>query len=213
MALPLAWPADPRADAFLVSASNSAAVHTLEHWGAWPTRAAILTGPRKSGRSLLARIFAAKSGGTILDDADRMAEADVFHAWNDAQQTRRPLLIVAEAEPPVWPVRLPDLRSRLAASAHAAIHAPDDALMPQLLARLFERRALDARPDLIDWLSTRIERSHVAVIRAVDALDQEAMERRKRLSIPFARITLVDAGIIAPSGPSPGSSPSSDEDT
>ncbi|HEX8484985.1 HdaA/DnaA family protein [Sphingomonas sp.] len=202
MALPLAWPPDPRADAFLVSESNAAAVHTLEHWATWPTRAALLTGPRKSGRSLLARIFAAKSGGTILDDADRLAEADVFHAWNQAQETRRPLLIVAEAEPPTWPVKLPDLRSRLAASARAAIQPPDDALMPQLLGRLFDRRALDARNDLIEWLAARIERSHVAVMRAVDALDQEAMERRKRLSIPFARITLVDAGIISPARPS-----------
>ncbi len=198
MALPLAWPADPQADAFLVSASNAAAVHTLEHWGAWPTRAAILTGPRKSGRSLLARIFAAKSGGAIIDDAESAAEVDIFHAWNRAQETRRPLLIVADAEPPAWPVRLPDLRSRLAASAHAAILAPDDMLVRSLLAQLFERRGLDARADLLDWLAPRIERSHIAVIRAVDALDQEAMERRKRLSIPFARITLVDAGILPP---------------
>ena len=198
IALPLAWPADPQADAFLVSASNASAVHTIEHHGAWPTRAAILTGPRKSGRSLLARIFAGKSGGTIIDDAEQAAEADIFHAWNRAQETRRPLLIVADAEPPAWGVKLPDLRSRLAASAHAAIGAPDDALVRSLLAQLFERRGLDARPDLLDWLASRIERSHVAVIRAVDALDQEAMERRKRLSIPFAKITLVDAGILPP---------------
>ena len=198
IALPLAWPADPRDDAFLVSTSNAAAVHTLEHWGAWPTRAAVLTGPRKSGRSLLARIFATKSGGTIIDDAEKVSEADVFHAWNRAQETRRPLLIVADAEPPAWNVRLPDLRSRLAASAHAAIGAPDDALVRSLLAVLLERRGLDARADLLDWVAPRIERSHVAVIRTVDALDQEAMERRKRLSIPFARITLIDAGILPP---------------
>ncbi len=198
IALPLAWPADPSDDAFLVSASNAAAVHTLEHWGAWPTRAAILTGPRKSGRSLLARIFAGKSGAAILDDAELVPELDVFHAWNRAQETRRPLLIVADAEPPAWAVRLPDLRSRLAASAHAAIGAPDDALVRALFTRLFERRALDARPDLIDWLAARVERSHVAVVRAVDALDQEAMERRKRLSIPFARVTLIDAGVLPP---------------
>jgi chromosomal replication initiation ATPase DnaA len=100
--------------------------------------------------------------------------------------------------PPAWAVRLPDLRSRLAASAHAVIQAPDDALVRVLLARLFERRGLDARADLVEWIAGRIERSHLAVIRAVDALDQEAMERRKRLSIPFARITLVDAGILPP---------------
>ena len=79
-ALPFEWPADPRDDEFLISDSNAKAVHSLEHWGAWPVMAAMLTGPRKSGRSLLARIFAAKSGGTIIDDAERQAEAALFHA-------------------------------------------------------------------------------------------------------------------------------------
>jgi chromosomal replication initiation ATPase DnaA len=93
-------------------------------------------------------------------------------------------------------VKLPDLRSRLAASPIAAIGAPDDELMRGLLAHLFERRGLDARPDLIEWLVARIERSHLAIERTIDALDQEVMERRKRLSIPLARATLVQAGLI-----------------
>lgn len=197
IALPLGWPADPRDDAFIVSPSNARAAHTLEHWATWPVMTAILVGPRKSGRSLLARIFAAKSGGMIADDAERASETDLFHAWNRAQETHRPLLIVADAAPPEWKVTLPDLRSRLAASPVATIGAPDDELMRALLAHLFDRRGLDARPDLIEWLATRIERSHLAVERTIDALDQEIMERRKRLSIPFARVTLSDAGLIA----------------
>lgn len=197
MALPLGWPAGPRDDAFLIGPSNARAAQALEHWATWPVMAAVLTGPRKSGRSLLARIFAAKSGGTIIDDAERVPEAQIFHAWNRAQADRRPLVIVADAAPPEWNVKLPDLRSRLVASPHAAIGVPDDALMEALLAHLFERRHLDARPDLIAWLSSRIERSHVAVIRTVDALEQEVMEQRKRLSIPFARTTLSDHGLIA----------------
>ena len=195
IALPLAWPAAPRDDAFIVTPSNARAAHILEHHGAWPVRAAVLTGPRRSGRSLLARIFAAKSGGTIIDDAERVPEADIFHAWNAAQASRRPLLIVADAVPPTWQVMLPDLRSRLAASTLAAIDPPDDDLMRALFAELFHRRGLDARPDLIEWLATRIERSHLAIERAVDALDQEVMERRKRLTIPLARTTLAEARI------------------
>lgn len=196
LALPLGWPADPRDDAFLVTPSNARAAHTLEHWAAWPVMAAVLTGPRKSGRSLLARIFAAKSGGAIVDDAESVAETQIFHAWNRAQAERRPLVIVADALPPAWAVSLPDLRSRLAASPHAAIDAPDDALVRDLLAHMFDRRGLDARPDLIDWLATRIERSHVAIERTVDALDQAALEHRRRLSIPLARGVLGQAGIV-----------------
>jgi chromosomal replication initiation ATPase DnaA len=202
IALPLVWPADPRDDEFLVSPSNARAVHALDHWAAWPVMTSLLVGPRKSGRSLLARIFAAKSGGTIIDDAPERDEAELFHAWNRAQADRRPLLLVADVPPPAWHIGLPDLRSRLAATPLAEIGAPDDALMHALLDREFGRRGMDARPDLIEWLVLRIERSHVAVIRTVDALDQEVMERRKRLSIPLARTTLAAAALI-PSPPEP----------
>ncbi|MET4895994.1 DnaA/Hda family protein [Sphingomonadaceae bacterium jetA1] len=199
MALPLQWPADPRSDAFLLTASNQMAARILEQWESWPTMAAILTGPRKSGRSLLARIFAARSGGTIIDDAERVPEVQIFHAWNAAQAERRPLVIVADASPPRWSVKLPDLRSRLANSSLAEIGPPDDELVAALFEQLFQRRGLDARPDLIEWLTARIERSHLAVIRAVDMLDQGAMERRARLSIALARSTLLQGGLIADS--------------
>lgn len=201
MALPLGWPAAPSDDAFIVTASNARAAHLIEHRGAWPVMTALLVGPRRSGRTLLARIFAAKSGGTFIDDADREDEATLFHAWNDAQAQRRPLLMVAEQAPPAWTIALPDLRSRLAASTLAVIDPPDDALVRALFSAAFERRGLDIRPDLIDWLAARIERSHLAVERAIDALDQAAMERRRRLSIPLARHTLSDAGLIAGSTP------------
>ena len=196
IALPFEWPADPHDDEFLVSSSNAHAVHTLEHWGAWPVMAAILVGPRKSGRSLLARIFAAKSHGSIIDEADQQPEADLFHAWNCAQAERKPLLMVADQAPPEWKVGLPDLRSRLAASPIARLGAPDDVLMRSLFERQFIKRGLDARPDLIDWLLARIERSHIAVMRTIDVLDQDVLERRKRLSIPLARSTLRAAGLV-----------------
>jgi len=121
----------------------------------------------------------------------------LFHAWNQAQEEGRPLVIVADAAPPAWEVKLPDLRSRLAASPHAVIDAPDDALVRSLLDHLFHRRGLDARPDLVDWIAARIERSHLAVERTVDAIDQAAMERRTRPTIPLARAALAAAALIA----------------
>jgi hypothetical protein len=196
--LPLPKPVSVRPEEFLVGRSNARAVHQIEHWGAWPVRTALLVGPRKSGRSLLARLFVAKSGGTMIDDADRMPEADLFHAWNKAQAERRPQLMVAEAVPPTWTIRLPDLRSRLAASPTLRIEAPDDALMGDLLDYLCERRALDLRPDLRTWLLKRLERTHLAVLRAVDRLEEEADARRtRRLSVPLARQAFAGGGFVA----------------
>lgn len=201
IALPFDWPPDPRDDEFLVSDSNARAIQQLERWSTWPVMALVLTGPRKSGRSLLARIFAAKSGGEIIDDAERQNETAIFHAWNRAQQEHHPLVIVADAAPPEWSVKLPDLRSRLAASPVARLGPPDETLMQALFERQFLRRGLDARPDLIQWLLLRVERSHIAVLRTVDILDQAVLARHKRLSIPLARATLQEAGVIAGRAP------------
>ncbi|OAN59861.1 DnaA/Hda family protein [Sphingomonas sp. TDK1] len=190
--LPLGLPEASETD-FLVSDSNARAVHQLEHWATWPVMAALLIGPRKSGRSLLARIFAAKNGGTIIDDAERVDEADIFHAWNRAQGERRPLLIVADAAPPLWEVALPDLRSRLAASPLLELGPPDDALLPLLIERAFTRHLLHATPNVIAWIAKRIERSHVAILRVADVLE---METDGRLSIPVVKSTLQAASLL-----------------
>lgn len=196
IALPLVLPDAIADNEFLISSSNERAAHQLRRWGAWPVMAALLTGPRKSGRSMLGRLFVAQSGGTVIDDAERQSETEIFHAWNAAQASRRPLLIIADEPPPAWSVKLADLRSRLNATPHLAIEPPDDALRQALFERLFLRRGIDARPELVQWLLARVDRSHLAIIRTVDALEQAAFESRKRLSIPFARATLADAGLI-----------------
>ncbi|MBY0581585.1 MAG: chromosomal replication initiator DnaA [Sphingomonas sp.] len=196
IALPLVLPDVISENEFLLSTSNERAAHQLERWGSWPVMAALLVGPRKSGRSLLARLFAAQSGGTVIDDAERQSEAAIFHAWNAAQAARKPLLIVADEPPPGWQPRLADLRSRLNATPVLRLDPPDEALREALFDRLFLRRGIDARPELIHWLLARVERNHLAVIRTVDALEQAAFEHRKRLSIPFARTTLSAAGLI-----------------
>lgn len=191
--LPLARPVHARPEQFLVSTSNARAVHMLEHWGTWPVMTALLVGPRKSGRSMLARFFVAKSGGAMIDDAERQSEAELFHAWNRAQADRQPLLLVADRAPPEWQPRLADLRSRLAASPILRLDPPDDALVAQLLAYLLDRRELDARPDVIAWLAKRVERSHLAVLHTVDRLEEAADTKRSRkLSIPLARAALAD---------------------
>lgn len=190
--LPLGLPEASETD-FLVSDSNARAIHQLEHWATWPVMAALLIGPRKSGRSLLARVFAAKTGAAIIDDAERADETEIFHAWNRAQGERRPLLIIADAAPPVWDVTLPDLRSRLAASPLLEIGPPDDALIPLLLERAFTRHLLHAAPNVIAWIAARIERSHLAILRVADVLE---METDGRLSIPVVKSTLQAASLL-----------------
>jgi hypothetical protein len=196
IALPLDWPVADRDEDFLLSESNRAAFDHLRRWALWPVMATLLTGPRKSGRSLLGRIFARKTGGRLFDNAEAHEEEALFHAWNDAQARRKPLLIIADAPPPRWAVELPDLRSRLAATPQVEIGPPDDALIRDLVMKLLADRGVAAPPELADFLGARIERTHLAVLGAVDILDRVTLSHHKRITIPLAKRALEEAGML-----------------
>ncbi len=190
IALPFDWPAPEDSEDFIVTAANRQAVDGVDRPGRWPVRAALLTGPRKSGRSLLGRIFAAKTGGTLIDDAELHKEADLFHRWNLAQEERRPLLIVALAAPPEWKIKLPDLASRLAATPAFVIEEPDDLLVKMLLHKQFSRRGLQVTPETTAYIASRIERSYVAIHRTVDALDSVALSQHRAVTSRLAKSVL-----------------------
>ncbi|MDQ4087616.1 MAG: chromosomal replication initiator DnaA [Pseudomonadota bacterium] len=196
IALPFDWPVADREEDFLLSDSNRAAFDHLRRWSLWPVMATLLTGPRKSGRSLLGRIFVRKAGGRLFDNAESHDEEALFHAWNDAQARRKPLLIIADAPPPAWEIALPDLRSRLAATPHVEIGPPDDALIGDLILKLLGDRGIAAPPELADYLVPRIERSHVAVLAVVDTLDRATLSHHKRMTVPLAKRALGEAGLI-----------------
>jgi hypothetical protein len=196
IALPLDWPVADGDEDFLLSDANALAFEHLKRWSTWPVMATLLTGPRKSGRSLLGRIFVRKAGGRLFDDAERHEEEAIFHAWNQAQETRRPLLIIADASPPAWQINLPDLRSRIAATPQLAIAPPDDRLIGDLIVKRLGDRGIFAPPDVADYLVPRIERSYVAVQMVVDALDHALLSNHRRMTVPMAKRALGEAGII-----------------
>jgi len=181
---------------FLLSDANRAAFDHLTRWSLWPVMATLVTGPRKSGRSLLGRIFVRKTGGRLFDDAEDHDEEALFHAWNDAQARRKPLLIVAGRPPPQWKVALPDLRSRLAATPQVEIGPPDDALIGQLIVKLLGNRGIAAPGELADYLVPRVERSYVSVLMIVDILDRVMLSHHRRMTVPLARRALEESGLI-----------------
>src|SRR5690606_19401745 len=103
IALPLDWSAGVANDGpLIVGTSNADAVRYLRHVSTWPVRTAVLTGPRGSGRSLMGRLFARETGGRVIDDPASVSEEAMFHAWNAAQASGAPLLVIADAPPAEW---------------------------------------------------------------------------------------------------------------
>src|SRR3546814_1344425 len=114
----------------------------------------------------MGRRFARETGGRVIDGHASVAEEEMFHAWNAAQASGTPLLIIADAPPSDWNVALPDLRSRLAAVPVLAIGEPDDCLARDLIEALFAQRGVALAPGVAAYIVPRMERSYAKIGRA-----------------------------------------------
>lgn len=196
IALPLDWPQSAGDTRLILSDANRDAFDHFRKWSMWPVKATILTGPRRSGRSLLARSFAERTGGRLFDDAEQREEEELFHAWNQAQDTGRPLVMIADHVPPAWSPLLPDLQTRLAVTPVIRIQHPDDTLFSALIQLLFADRGLHIAPDAVRFMSERLHRDYWTVERAVEAVDRYAISERARLSLQTIRRALMEARMI-----------------
>ena len=196
IALPLDWPQNDGDARLIVSDANREAFEHFRKWSMWPVKATILTGPRRSGRTLLARSFVERVGGRLFDEAERRDEEELFHAWNQAQDTGRPLIMVCDEAPPAWAPALPDLKTRLAVTPVTRIGHPDDALFAALIQLHFADRGLHIPGDALRFMSERLHRDYWTAERAVEAVDRFAIAERARLSLPTVRRALAEARMI-----------------
>ncbi|MGE4430129.1 MAG: chromosomal replication initiator DnaA [Sphingobium sp.] len=196
--LPFDWRAQVQAGSFLVSDANRLVLRHIEGWRDWPIPISILSGPARSGKSTLGRHFSALSGGLVIDNADQNAgqeeDMSLFHQWNIARDSGRPLLLVGQDAPALWPVTLPDLRSRLAAAPHVRIAEPDDALVRQLIETGLAQGGSAYAADVPEWLTRRIERSYAAVADMLVRLNRLSLAASRRISVPLLKEALRQQG-------------------
>ena len=204
MGLPL--PAAMGREDFFVTPANAQALATVESWRNWPQGKLVLTGPEGAGKTHLAHLWATEAAGQVLparavllgdpdaliartphialEDAEALvglpaAEEALFHLHNMILAAQGRLLITAKTPPARWALGLPDLASRLQATAVVALAPPDDALLEAVLVKLFADRQLQVTPSLIAYLLPRMERSLAAAQTLVADLDRRALAGRR----------------------------------
>lgn len=189
------------ASRIVVGNANEAVIEAFANRQAWPFHTAILYGPPRSGKSLLADWFAESGSGSAIDDAARLDETALFHRWNSAQQEGRPLLLVGPGQAGTWQVKLPDLASRLGAALRLTIGTPDDAMLAELIAAQAEQRGLVLGEGAATYLVPRMERSHISIERLVAAIDRLSLERKQAATLAIWRDALEE---VASFGKEPG---------
>jgi chromosomal replication initiation ATPase DnaA len=215
--LPLPFPYRPGfspAD-FLAAPSNEEARAWLERTQDWPEGRLALWGEAGCGKTHLLHIWAARHGAPIvaaddvretsplaagpafaIDAAESVAdEVALFHLLNAAREAGAPVLLAARTPPGRWPVRLPDLASRLRAITAVEIGPPEESLLRALLVRLLADRQLAVSPELQEWLLRRLPRTPATLRQAVALLDRATLAAGGRISRTLAAREL--AGLLA----------------
>lgn len=202
--------------AFTATAANRSALAFVENWPQWPAQRLLLVGPAGSGKTHLAHIWAEKAGAQFIDartltvekgvDPGRStafvlddvqcahSERALFHFLNVAAQRRCWLLMTIDQEPAQMTFKLPDLRSRLNGAPRCHLAWPDEELLEAVLIKLFEDRQMAPDPNIIGYITKRIERTLSAAETVVAAIDRVALSRRQAVNLSHAREVLEPAG-------------------
>ena len=217
-------PALSRQD-FLPAPANAEALALLDRPQDWPQGRLLLVGPEGAGKSHLAAFWAAEQGAQrvrasalrpetadalvapggalVVEDAHRAggaagAEAALFHLWNLCAAQGALLLITARTPPRDWGLALPDLASRMAATALVRLEPPDEALLAAVLVKLFADRQLVPGPGLVESLARHMDRDLGLARRVVAEIDRTALAEGRAVTRPLALAALAriagDAG-------------------
>ena len=164
-----------------------------------------LTGPKKSGKSLLSQIwlnqnhaikynrnfeYIIKSKHNILFDniENNLNEEELFHIINHCNAYNLKILINSNYNIDELNVSLPDLISRLKIFSFCIINKPDDDMLLNILTKLFvEKQFIINSNDIFKFIIRRSNRSYEDIINMVEKLDTLSMEKKRQLTIPLIK--------------------------
>ena len=164
-----------------------------------------LIGPRKSGKSFLAKmwlnnnesliykknlkeIISVKKNVIVEDIDNSINQEDIFHIINHCNNNKLKILISASIKLNKIDITLPDLYSRLQLFKFLYIHQPDDDMLLNILTKLFiEKQFIINSFEIFDYILNRANRSYDNMIKIVKELDTLSLEKKRQLTIPLIK--------------------------
>lgn len=132
-----------------------------------------------------------------IDDLDAIAGQDdwerrLFTLFNDCAVAHVRLVAAAREPATGLPLRLPDLRSRLASMPHFALRPLDEAGQREALRARAAARGIEIPDDTLQYLQRRFARDMGSLYGLLERLDAASLEAQRSLTVPFIRRVLGD---------------------
>jgi len=195
------------AEDFFVADCNQDAVNWIDRWPEWPAVALLVYGPTGCGKTHLAQVWCHSNRAhfvpdaaalaeiasqpelppaLVIDDADQPGSEELlFHTYNRMVERGGSILFTARLPASRWGLSLADLRSRMLALPSVAMYQPDEMLMSALLVKLFADCHLEVDAGVINYLTSRIERSFGAAQRVVADINHRSLADRRRVTTRY----------------------------
>ncbi len=130
-----------------------------------------------------------------LDDLDEVVgriawERVLFGIIREAEDGGARIAAAAKSPPALLNWALPDLGSRLSASAVFQLRALDEAEQQEALQLRARLRGFDLPEETSRWLQRRFPRDMHTLYEILDTLDEAALIAQRRLTVPFIRSVL-----------------------
>lgn len=130
-----------------------------------------------------------------IDDLEQIVgriewERGLFGIVREAEDSGARIVVAAQSPPSLLAWALPDLGSRLAASAVFQLRSLDESEQQEALQLRARLRGLELPEETSRWLQRRFPRDMRALYGILDTLDEAALVAQRKLTVPFIRSVL-----------------------
>lgn len=139
-------------------------------------------------------------GVVCIDDIHAIAgrqdwEIGLVHLFERIRAVSRKWVVTGNTAPAELGLELPQLMSRLAGGLVFRIQALDEADKPHALQLRAARRGFDLSEEAGRYLVRQLGNDMATLVDALNALDRASLAAQRKLTLPFVRAALKNAGL------------------
>ena len=168
------------------------------------TKFSFLYGPKKSGKSYLAKIWLKNNNAIeynnnyealfnfrsniLIDNLIFYDQEEIFHIVNKCILNNTKILITSDIKINSIDFKFNDLSSRLKTFSNLEINQPNDEMLLAILTKLLiDKQFIINSNEVFEYILRRVDRSYQGINEIVKKLDILSLEKKRQLTIPLIK--------------------------